>query len=152
MPPAIRDARLLPLWLPDRTMPDERYSSFLDGEANTLHRLSRGRRQAVDLGTYRAFSAVVLSLACERVHTVDCYDGQSVAVEYADFRHSFDANLELAGRFGNITCEQDDTAEAGRKWSGGPVDVLFVDADHSEQGTIANVEAWLPHMASGGLL
>jgi hypothetical protein len=49
-----------------------------------------------------------------------------------------------------MTCEQSDTAKAGKQWTDGLVDVLFVDADHSYAGTMANVESWLPHMDVGG--
>lgn len=150
LPPAMRQAKLMRLWLPE--------GHFLDGELNAIHRLASGREQAVDLGTYKGLSAVALSLCCRRVHTVDCYENLP-ADSFADtlepdrYRkmqdHSLQANYELASRFGNITLEPGDSAEAGRLWNRGPVDVLLVDADHSYEGTVANVEAWWPHLRDG---
>jgi len=148
LPPAMRTAQLLRLWWPDRALPGG-HLSVTDGEADTIYRLAFGSEQAVDLGTYHGFTAVVLALACRRCCTVDSY-GQGVAREYHNFNYDLDANRSLAERWGNITVKNSDTEAAGREWKSGPVDVLFVDADHSQSGTLANVEAWCPHMRRGG--
>lgn len=149
VPPAMRNAKLLHLWLPE--------GHLLAGEQAAIYRLARGRTQAVDLGTYRGLSAAVLSLACDRVHTIDSYDGSGYADilnpnRYRDELdgHSIENTTQLCQRLGNATCEQSDTIDAAFRWNSGTVDVLFVDADHSEEATTANVEAWLPHMREGG--
>lgn len=149
-PKAMLSAKLLPLWLPD--------GELVAGEQAAIHRLAKGRRQAVDLGTYRGLSAVILSLACDHVHTIDCYDDVAGKGTFADTLdperyermsgHSLISTAALCNRFGNLSCEQADTAEAAGHWTGGPIDVLFVDADHSESSTLRNVKAWLPHMAT----
>ena len=153
LPPAVRSARSLSLWVPQGMG-----ETLIEGEANALHRLASGREQAVDLGTYHGLSAVFLSLACRRVHTVDCYEDLPEGA-FADTLmphryehmsgHSLAATRRLAARFGNITCEKSETSAAARHWPGGPVDVLFVDSDHSEDGTRRNVESWLIHMHPG---
>jgi hypothetical protein len=150
LPAAMRTCRLLPLWLPPGEM--------LDGEMNALHRLARGRGQAVDLGTHHGRSAAVLSLACRRVYTVDCYDalpegtfadtlepGRYETWEGGNLR----ATQALAKRLGNLTCEQSLTHKAGHEWTSGPVDLLFVDADHSERAVLRDVRAWMPSMREG---
>lgn len=40
---------------------------------------------------------------------------------------------------------------AGQHWSG-PIDYLYVDADHSEQACAADLAAWFPHVRPGGLI
>lgn len=152
MPPAMRTAKLLKQWLPD--------GHLLDGEQAAIFRLAKDRRQAVDLGTYCGLSAVVLSLACERVHTVDCYEDVCGKGTFADTinperyesmnGHSLANTAALADRYGNITCDQADTVAAANAWDRGIIDVLLVDADHSQEATLANVEAWLPNMTRGG--
>ena len=150
LPPAMRTARLLQLWWPDqRQIFDGRLTgwvSMLDGECNAIHRLAQGRRQAVDLGTYRGVSAVTLALACRNVHTIDFYEQakQDESSEYFTIGgHSLALTQGICRRFGNITCESSDTVAAASRWKTS-VDVLFVDAEHTEAGTLANVEAWFP--------
>lgn len=156
VPPAMRSAKQLSRWLPGTQLESSGFASLMDGEQNALFRLAKGRRQAVDLGTYRGLSAVILGLACERVHTVDVYEDIVTipgAKEYHELHrrsgHSLESTAALCDRFGNMTCEQSDTVGAAFTWQSGPVDVLFVDADHSEEATRANVEAWHPHLARG---
>lgn len=153
LPPAIRKAELLPLWLPE--------GELLDGEVSAIHRLSQGRYRAVDLGTYQGLSAVTLALACREVHTFDCYDDlppNSFAdtidpKRYANrARPSLERNQELAARFGNITAGKSRSVDAAKAWRRGLVDVLFVDDDHSESAVLADVTAWLPHMQRGAVL
>ena len=152
MPEAMRSARLLKNWLPD--------GHLLDGEANEIHRLADGMNQAVDLGTYKGYSASILALACRKVHTVDIYDdiGDSFADTLQPDRyqgmqdHSLEATRALSARYGNMTCEKNNTWLAADDWgqrSRDPVDFLFVDADHSEIATRWNVACWLKHMRPG---
>lgn len=154
LPPAMRAAKLLPLWLPE--------GQLLDGERNAIDRLAKGRDRAVDLGTYKGLSAVTLALACKEVHTFDCYDDLP-ADSFADtlnpnrYReelngHSLEKSQALAARYGNITAYKARSVQAAQDWNKGPVDVLFVDDDHSETSVLANVAAWRPHMRRYGLI
>ena len=151
MPSAMRKARLLPLWLPQGHM--------LDGELSALRRLAAGKYQAVDLGTYKGLSAACLSTACKRVHTVDCYEDlpagtfadtlcpERYETELRDY--TLEENQALATRLGNVTVQAADVAQAGHDWGGPPVDILLVDADHSEEATMRATLAWLPRMRDG---
>lgn len=154
VPKATRECEFMRQFWPDGLL--------MDGEKNELFRLAHGRRQAIDLGTYKGLSAVILGLACEKCHTVDAYDqvpDSAVANrddpdQYQRMKHdtSFAANCDLFRRFGNITCEQALTSEAAARWPHGSVDVLFIDADHSQQGTLANLWAWWPRLKAGGIV
>lgn len=131
---------------------------LMDGECENLYQLSKGRNLAVDLGTYLGFSAAILSHACKRVHTFDLFcdiakvhtpDGIQYRELYRTNGHSFDKVRASLARYPNITVEKKDTEQAGYEWNGGPVDVLFVDADHSHRYTLGNVESWYRHLAKG---
>lgn len=43
------------------------------------------------------------------------------------------------------------TVDAARYWDQ-PIDFLYIDADHGYNGVIADLEAWVPHVKSGGLI
>lgn len=151
VPPAMRDAKLLSLWLPD--------GHLLQGERDALYRIAKGRQQAVDLGTFKGLSAAILSLACDRVHTVDCYDGSGYADTLNPNRyrdeltgHSLENTLQLCERLGNATAERSNLFDAARSWNRGAVDVLFADADHSYAGTKEAVSSWYQHMPHDGIV
>lgn len=157
LPEAMRNANLFKLWWPSDKLlgtggVETGWQSMLAGEKDAIYRLAKGRKQAVDLGTYRGVSAVVLALACEKVHTVDFYEGclEDKSSEYATIGgHSLANTQAICERFGNMTCESSDTVDAARRWRG-LVDVLFVDADHSYEGVMRDVQAWMTYMQPGG--
>lgn len=45
-----------------------------------------------------------------------------------------------------------DSIEAGRNWTGGEVDAVFIDGDHTEPGCRGDWEAWMPHIKQGGIV
>lgn len=47
---------------------------------------------------------------------------------------------------------QGDSSAAGRDWTGGALDLLFIDGDHSYAGCKADIDAWFPHIAPGGII
>ncbi len=40
--------------------------------------------------------------------------------------------------------------DVGRRWAGGPVDLVFVDGDHSPEGCREDWDVWHPHLRPGG--
>jgi precorrin-6B methylase 2 len=62
-------------------------------------------------------------------------------------------NLELAG-IPLFRCEQllQDSAEVGRTWDRGLVDLVFIDGDHTYSQVQKDIRLWLPHIKPGGIL
>jgi len=51
------------------------------------------------------------------------------------------------------TLVKGDSSAIGRGWSkGATVDFCFIDGDHSYAGCRADIDAWFPHMAEGGII
>jgi predicted O-methyltransferase YrrM len=44
-----------------------------------------------------------------------------------------------------------DSAATGRNWHT-PIDMVIIDADHTEKGIAADIAAWYPHVKEGGYL
>lgn len=45
-----------------------------------------------------------------------------------------------------------DSKRLAAEWQAGPVDVVFVDGDHSYEGACGDIEGWLPHIRKGGFM
>lgn len=46
----------------------------------------------------------------------------------------------------------DDSANAGLQWADKQVGMLIVDADHSTDAVLRDIDAWFPHVVKGGLI
>lgn len=123
----------------------------------------------VELGSYRGKSACFLahgSLNGNRrpVYCVDLWalGGQwetdtprrnGPALHHDDPAHyeAFRANTD---RYRDLIVEVNKHShQAGREWKGGKtVGLLFIDADHSYNGVMGDLTAWMPHMAPGGVV
>lgn len=156
LPAPVRECEFMKQFWPE--------GKLLHGEMNALYNLALGRRVAVDLGTYKGLSAIIFSLAADRVVTYDVYERIHQIDSYADetghnYRklhnsegHTLGSVGKTLSQYGNIVAMQDHTAHAAARWNGEAVDFLFVDADHSYDGTVANIKAWWPHIAPHGLI
>jgi FkbM family methyltransferase len=45
-----------------------------------------------------------------------------------------------------------DSAEMGNGWADAPVDLVFVDGDHTTEGVLRDIDAWLPRLRPGGII
>jgi predicted O-methyltransferase YrrM len=156
---------------PDRVRDDPRVRALFVGaglipprtmhsaaEAALLRELARGRRRVVEIGVYEGSSAVVL---CEvlgpeaELHLVDPFGHHATALPAgwgATEAASRRVVARAARRHGGprVRWHVDFSAEVARRWDRGPVDLLFVDGDHSEAGVASDWELWHRHVAPGG--
>jgi predicted O-methyltransferase YrrM len=58
----------------------------------------------------------------------------------------------LAGHDRRFAQVHSDSKVAGGEWDTGPVDMVFVDGDHSYEGCSGDIKAWLPNIKDGGIL
>jgi predicted O-methyltransferase YrrM len=129
-----------------------------EAEAAVLRRLAADAGVVVEIGVFEGSSAVVLASAMARgaeLHLVDPFMDESGwalrSDARADPRAARLAVRRAAGRGGpalvwhRVTSEQ-----AAREWDGRPVDVVFVDGDHSPEGCRLDWDLWHPFVAPGG--
>lgn len=158
-----------------------RYASILpyvsiDGwltvsEAIELFELARSlpheRPLAVEIGCWQGKSSVCIARGLQgknapRLCCIDPFDATgdaSSAGEYrarADgiggpLRSAFEDNVEAAGVRGCIDVRQGRSHEQVKSWHQ-PIDLLFLDGDHSYDAVARDYQDWTPHVRPGGYL
>jgi predicted O-methyltransferase YrrM len=114
-------------------------------DVRALLRLARGRRTVVELGTATGWTTASLALA-DRGRTVTSYDPVVVPG-----RERYEALVPGDAR-ARMTFVQDTGEVGATTWDGAPVDLLFIDSEHTRESTIAEYLAWRPKLASRGLV
>jgi predicted O-methyltransferase YrrM len=149
--PRLRAVALGAGLIPPRTM----HSA---GEGAALARLAAGARRVVELGVYEGSSAVVLCRALgptAELHLVDPFiDATGWALRPGARASATATRLAVRraarGRGPAVRWYFERSQEVGWRWSGGPVDLVFVDGDHSPEGCREDWEAWKDHVSPGG--
>lgn len=163
--PIASDLRLLAARLPSLRVLPPRVAAF---QARALvHALRAGDAFAVQGATRPADVATLLKLAQDRRYVVEL--GTAVAWTTAAFaladpqrrvlsfdpvvqphRDAYLALLPARARE-RITLVRRAGAE-GSEHATAPVDLLFIDSTHAREDTIAELRAWRPRMAPGGIV
>jgi predicted O-methyltransferase YrrM len=112
----------------------------------------------VELGTWMGASAIAMARSVRRWGgTVTCVDTWAGHSAYGD---EVGAPLMIlpcarymvqAGVGASLRLIPSTTVAAAAQWHG-PIDFLYVDADHSYRGVLADLRAWIPHVRTGGLI
>jgi predicted O-methyltransferase YrrM len=129
-----------------------------DDEAAVLTRLAQGGRRVVELGVYEGSSAVMLCRALgpdAELHLIDPFIDPVGASLRAGWRANPTAT-RLAVKRANprngpaIHWHIARSQDVGRDWTVGPVDLLFIDGDHSAAGCREDWDVWHSHIAPSG--
>lgn len=112
----------------------------------------------VELGTWQGASAIPVARSIRRwggrLTCVDTWggsvDGNPTSLQ-PWMLLSCVRNMAQAGVSGNIRLIPCTTHDAAPWWTD-PIDYLYVDADHSYEGVLADLRAWVPHVKPGGLI
>lgn len=75
-----------------------------------------------------------------------------VAEHGGSVRGMFDANMKALGLSDFVRVMQMPSVEAAQGFHEGSIDVVFIDAEHTEGAVLADIRAWLPKVARGGII
>jgi predicted O-methyltransferase YrrM len=108
-----------------------------------LLRVADQRKEVVELGTSKAWTAISLALA-QRDRHVTTYDpaAQEVRERYLDLAPQVRDRITFVAEPG----------EVGPLAGSAPVDFLFIDASHEKLSTIREYEAWRPALADDAVV
>jgi len=122
----------------------------------------------VELGSWKGASAIAMArtvrawggtVTCVDTWTPDAYHG-GLSTDGATFADTAPtpatiaecaANVVTAGVAASVRLIPATTADAAAHWQG-PIDALYIDADHTYASVLADLEAWVPLVRSGGLV
>ena len=113
-----------------------------------------GRGAVVEIGSWKGRSTTWLAagarLAGTRVYAIDCHTG-SREDPTANTWPDFISNISRAGVADVVEPLRMSSSDAARVVTG-PVELLFIDGDHSYSGVQRDAEVWLPRLAEGGIV
>lgn len=115
-------------------------------------------KACVELGTWQGASAIPVARSIRRWGgTLTCVDTWAGSIDgVAHYRAPWmlancARNLMESGVSATVRLIPATTLETAVWWTA-PIDYLYVDADHSHEGTLADLQAWAPHVTAGGLI
>jgi predicted O-methyltransferase YrrM len=128
-------------------------------EASLLAELARGQDTVVEIGVYEGSSAIVLcrTLSSDAdLHLIDPFTDESGWALPAGWGASASATRRVveraAGRGGpRLHWHVERSQDVGARWSE-PVDIVFIDGDHSPEGVLDDWNAWHLHVRPGGAM
>ncbi|HEY5318697.1 MAG TPA: class I SAM-dependent methyltransferase [Solirubrobacteraceae bacterium] len=150
------DPRLRAIALGVGLIPPRTMHSSAEGAA--LTRLARPARRVVELGVYEGSSAVVLCRALgedAELHLVDPFiDATGWALRPGSRASATATRLAVrratAAGGPMVRWHFARSQDVGRSWTGGEVDLVFIDGDHSPEGCREDWELWHRHVSTDG--
>lgn len=137
---------------------------FHEGSAAVMYALMREQppRTVVEIGSYLGRSTVFFGLALKDVHSpgrvvaIDPHTGdrqqlEGLSTERLATFDLFRQHCHAAEIDSLVEAHVATSLEVAAGWNE-PVDLLYVDGWHSYDAVIADGEAWLPHLADGGVV
>lgn len=127
-------------------------------EASVLARLASQATRVVELGVYEGSSAVMFCRAMTpgaELHLIDpfSYDsGWQLPLNWSTVPAAARMAVWRVARDGGPTTRWHiaRSQDVGRRWSGGEIDLVFIDGDHSTEACREDWDVWHPHVRQGG--
>jgi MMP 1-O-methyltransferase len=116
----------------------------------------------VEIGSWLGLSTIAFSTGLlanvnvgARVYSVDTWNGSPEHQSLAEIRNqtaleTYNRNIQEAGISTYVTAVRGESSNLARSWKHGPIDMLFVDGDHSYDACLGDLECWSPLLAPRG--
>ena len=128
-------------------------------ESAWLYRSAMGKREIVEIGSYRGTSCTLLAKGSAvvggRVTAIDPHIIGKGTDRYGtdgEDRRLLVETIKAEGVAERVTEMVMTSREALAAWDGRQIDLLWIDGDHSEAGAAFDIEAWGALVRKGGIM
>ena len=121
----------------------------------------QNKNSVVELGTNIGTTSRLLSMVCDSVYTVDIFEDVNLIEDLSQreiYSKSFGKNQHTFERIcgnladrNNVIVIKQLSYKAAAMFSESSVDVLFIDADHSKEGTKKDYDSWFTKVKENGI-
>lgn len=132
-------------------------------ESRFLFDAARGRRTILEIGSYRGKSCAMLALGSAadastppgHVTAIDPHmraEGAGATAYCDEDERVFHETMARLGVADRVTHIVKTSADARPDWPDTPIDLLWIDGDHSYEGVKRDLTDWAPLVTPGGIL
>ena len=122
-----------------------------EAERQALCRHAAGRRAIVEIGVYEGVSSLVLRETMSSDGTLWCVDPFPPGRLGFSFGLSISRREVAKSKNGQVRFVTKLSHDAAQGWSG-PIDMVFIDADHSYDAVKQDWDDWSPRVVPGGVI
>src|ERR1044071_5258820 len=130
---------------------DQAHTQTTEAERSLLGRLAGGRKVIVELGVFEGVSSLILRTAMDKDAELYCIDPFPKGRLLFSPQRSISRKEIAKCRNGAVHLLRCYSYEAIKNWTK-PVDLLYMDADHSFEGALRDFRQWTQFIQSGGLI
>jgi len=117
-------------------------------ELKWLHEKSKQMNSVLEIGSYKSRSTHALCTGCRgAVYAIDsfmCSIDDNMNVIMPNPNILYEEFMKNVGHFNNLKVLKMDSIQASKLFEPKSIDMIFIDGDHSKQGVINDINAWLP--------
>ena len=128
-------------------------------ETRFLYRLAKDARTVVEIGSFRGKSCVLMLEGAKahgntdvRITCIDPHEPTHFGAFKDEDHDAFEATIGAHGFTGRVNHLRMYSHDAIAGWDGTPIDVLWVDGDHSYEGAKTDFVDWAPFVRPGGVI
>ncbi|GAB4518223.1 MAG: hypothetical protein Tsb0013_22410 [Phycisphaerales bacterium] len=128
-------------------------------ETRFLYRLARNASTVVEIGSFRGKSCVLMLEGAKahgntdvRITCIDPHEPTHFGTFKDEDHEAFEATIAQHGFTDRVHHLRMYSHDARQKWDGPPIDVLWVDGDHSYEGAKTDFVDWAPLVRPGGVI
>lgn len=125
------------------------FKYLTNDELKAIYDLSVGKSVLVNIGAGSGTSGLALREGAggdAEIYTIDISSGGPLGGLTNERNAFWGTGLKMPHQV------LSDSRNYGFLWENGEIDLLFIDGDHSIEGIVGDIDAWVKHVKSGGII